>query len=501
MFDELADINMSRYFLAIGIVSLGLLALYAVLWVIRNRPSSPFVKGGRARVARLAVVDATAVDARRRILLVRRDNVEHLIMIGGPTDIVIESRIVDGVDSVAPDLNSALPEPEVQASLAAPKIPLGLALPKFEDESETRASLQNQSQPSIKSQMVPAVAKSVNATNEDPDQADKTRPVRVAAPISSQENGSVADPEAKSSPSLAPTVSNEGSQVQKPIKGHRDIEVRNPYLDAETDIFVPTASKSAADRVLVSPRTSTPDETETQTVAAEHDTMPVVLDDENAGDLLDAARHRVLSSDDDASAESVPPRAETMTEGKPKPEKPKSDFARMLDEEIKTGLPESRYDRPRHETGAQTGGPSGTGAAVPSVAAVKTIGEILNRARSRMKEPIASPEPEQDTVVVAETNIEKKTDKKQTVSSDPISTALETAFENIWNEPTGSRSPTVSSTDKDNWDEDPFLWKPTPDDPRPDFLGRDLPQTDNRVPGRHLSRPVAARDLANRTKR
>jgi hypothetical protein len=46
---------------------------------------------------RLAVIDAAAVDGRRRLVLVRRDNVEHLLMIGGPTDIVVEPNIVRAV--------------------------------------------------------------------------------------------------------------------------------------------------------------------------------------------------------------------------------------------------------------------------------------------------------------------------------------------------------------------------------------------------------------------
>src|ERR1700719_1223818 len=48
----------------------------------------------RGRMPRLAVIDAAAVDGRRRLVLVRRDNIEHLLMIGGPTDIVVESNIV-----------------------------------------------------------------------------------------------------------------------------------------------------------------------------------------------------------------------------------------------------------------------------------------------------------------------------------------------------------------------------------------------------------------------
>jgi flagellar protein FliO/FliZ len=51
----------------------------------------------RSRMPRLAVIDAAAVDGRRRLVLVRRDNVEHLLMIGGPTDIVVEPNIVRAI--------------------------------------------------------------------------------------------------------------------------------------------------------------------------------------------------------------------------------------------------------------------------------------------------------------------------------------------------------------------------------------------------------------------
>jgi len=59
----------------------------------------------RGRMPRLAVIDAAAVDGRRRLVLVRRDNVEHLLMIGGPSDIVVEPNIVrnsSGRDAAAP---------------------------------------------------------------------------------------------------------------------------------------------------------------------------------------------------------------------------------------------------------------------------------------------------------------------------------------------------------------------------------------------------------------
>ncbi len=50
--------------------------------------------GGRARQMRLGIVDAFDLDRQRQLVIVRRDNVEHLVMIGGPNDILIESQIV-----------------------------------------------------------------------------------------------------------------------------------------------------------------------------------------------------------------------------------------------------------------------------------------------------------------------------------------------------------------------------------------------------------------------
>lgn len=81
-------------YIAYGAGALGFLLLIWVLWFWTRRVSGGvFVHGGRGRKARLAIVDATAIDSHRRIVLVRRDDVEHLVMIGGHNDIVIERGI------------------------------------------------------------------------------------------------------------------------------------------------------------------------------------------------------------------------------------------------------------------------------------------------------------------------------------------------------------------------------------------------------------------------
>ncbi|WP_454626448.1 flagellar biosynthetic protein FliO [Bradyrhizobium cenepequi] len=81
------------WFLFAFIAVLALIGLAA--WLVRRFAGNRLgANANRGRMPRLAVIDAAAVDGRRRLVLVRRDNVEHLLMIGGPTDIVVEPNIV-----------------------------------------------------------------------------------------------------------------------------------------------------------------------------------------------------------------------------------------------------------------------------------------------------------------------------------------------------------------------------------------------------------------------
>src|SRR5437899_7011028 len=78
---------------------IAVLALIGVAaWLVRRFANNRLgANTQRGRMPRLAVIDAAAVDGRRRLVLIRRDNVEHLLMIGGPSDIVVEQNIVRAV--------------------------------------------------------------------------------------------------------------------------------------------------------------------------------------------------------------------------------------------------------------------------------------------------------------------------------------------------------------------------------------------------------------------
>lgn len=74
------------------IAALGLAAVVGVrAYLSGTTPGEMFFKP-RAE-PRIGVIEQANVDGRRRLLLIRRDDVEHLIMTGGPVDVVVETGI------------------------------------------------------------------------------------------------------------------------------------------------------------------------------------------------------------------------------------------------------------------------------------------------------------------------------------------------------------------------------------------------------------------------
>jgi hypothetical protein len=104
-----------------------LVIVLVVVRLIRSMTFGTFVAGGRNRKTRLAVMDATAVDSHRRLVLVRRDDIEHLLLIGGPTDVVVEREIRMTTGRRAQSVFGADSEFEGQVQPQAPLPPLPTA--------------------------------------------------------------------------------------------------------------------------------------------------------------------------------------------------------------------------------------------------------------------------------------------------------------------------------------------------------------------------------------
>ncbi|MBL4890346.1 MAG: flagellar biosynthetic protein FliO [Rhizobiaceae bacterium] len=76
-------------------ITVGLvLVLLGLFWVFRKIAGSTSIRGTKSRRPRLGVTEAAIVDDKRRLVLVRRDNVEHLVLIGGSSDVLVERNIV-----------------------------------------------------------------------------------------------------------------------------------------------------------------------------------------------------------------------------------------------------------------------------------------------------------------------------------------------------------------------------------------------------------------------
>ncbi|HEX5999864.1 MAG TPA: hypothetical protein VFZ16_10795 [Hyphomicrobiaceae bacterium] len=87
---------------------------FSFAWLFPARP-----------LPRLAVSEQAYVDRTRRLILIRRDDVEHLIMTGGPVDVVIETGIPALHEEEEPVLaTERRPEPERRQERQEPEPPV-----------------------------------------------------------------------------------------------------------------------------------------------------------------------------------------------------------------------------------------------------------------------------------------------------------------------------------------------------------------------------------------
>ncbi|QRM45311.1 flagellar biosynthetic protein FliO [Rhizobium sp. BG4] len=324
MLDSVMTDYGSRFLYAAGGVGLALLVLVGVLWLMRTRAPSPFVRGGKNRQPRLQVLDAAAVDARRRLVLVRRDNVEHLIMIGGPSDVVIESRILP--ESAEEPKPVAAPRP---AAPAAPAAPIAEFRP----------------QPVAERPQLRAV----------PDPRPEPRPEPKIEPKAEQKPEPVAifeEEEAEPEPYVP---------APAPVIEPRRPQPIAPVAVAPVAAPAPAAEPAPAPAIIVPPVIPAP-ETRVQppisirpAERAEITHAPETAS--NAADILDAARARVLPQQVRIEPQVSTPAAQslpTVSEGTPvvtadagaPPQQPKGDFQRILEEEMNTNFTAERVVQP-----------------------------------------------------------------------------------------------------------------------------------------------------------
>ena len=118
----------SRWWMVLVAAALVLIAICLFVPAIRarifGRPKSRAGASGASQTqGRLEVLDSTVIDAERRLLLVRCDRIEHLVMVGGPNgDLVVENdvrkvRQSNGSAKAAPE---SAPQPAAANTRVAP---------------------------------------------------------------------------------------------------------------------------------------------------------------------------------------------------------------------------------------------------------------------------------------------------------------------------------------------------------------------------------------------
>ncbi|MDB5551905.1 MAG: hypothetical protein JWL86_1889 [Rhizobium sp.] len=371
MLDGLTPDLAPRLVLAIGGVGVAFIVLIFVLLFLKRRNSPLFIKGGKAREPRLMILDAAAVDPKRRLVLIRRDDVEHLIMIGGPTDIVIETGIADRLPVTA-----SKAEPSVQdLPIAARSVAASLPDPVIEPRPAPAAAPERRLEPALQPVMRQAERPVPTLAEVKPDLPEPKPVLPEARPVVAEARP--VQPEIKLAP-IQPVVPLEALPGRNQQSGDRNVsamgsmlydEDREPMTGikpgAQTTVFQPVerpavqpqptetsfarpaaiqpASQSFGQSVA-QPSVMTPAETRQEPVS-----RPITTD--AAENALDRARARMLGAQQAAAdSELSTTDADQAKAIAARLEAARTDAMRR----VQSAQPASQYNAPVAQSPAQT---------------------------------------------------------------------------------------------------------------------------------------------------
>ncbi|MCB9994161.1 MAG: flagellar biosynthetic protein FliO [Hyphomicrobiaceae bacterium] len=127
-----------------------LLLIVAAVWLLKVLFNATG-RIGRNSNKRLAIIDSIPVDSKRNLVLVRRDQVEHLLLVGGGQDVAVETGIpAEYAPSALPDqkMQRANANPERKTAAAASRLGLTSLLRRYNLPGGTNSPQQaNEAQP------------------------------------------------------------------------------------------------------------------------------------------------------------------------------------------------------------------------------------------------------------------------------------------------------------------------------------------------------------------
>ena len=239
-------------FILLFILVIALLLL--VFAILRRVTGGTFVAGGRNRQVRLSVTDAAAVDNRRRLVLVRRDDVEHLILIGGPSDLVIEQNIRQFARQprVEPPASGPTPEPEPRTPEPKPEPKVAEAPPRAQPRIASPAPPVHTPPPPVQTAPAPQIplrpappqqSEPPRRPTEPPRQAEQPAPLPPTPPMQPV-------PPVSKAPEVASAASNEPPAVSAPARDNGWQRTASPSFGtvprAEPKIDTPEPTREVA---------------------------------------------------------------------------------------------------------------------------------------------------------------------------------------------------------------------------------------------------------------
>lgn len=84
------------------------IALIALIGYLGRRYGLGYRTVARGTARRLSISEIMPLDAKRRLVLVRRDDREHLLLVGGECDVVVEGNIIESHGNFSKNLEQAV---------------------------------------------------------------------------------------------------------------------------------------------------------------------------------------------------------------------------------------------------------------------------------------------------------------------------------------------------------------------------------------------------------
>lgn len=209
---------------------IAVLLLFSVFVFVLKRLTGASTPQNRSRQPRIAVMDSTNVDARRQLVLIRRDNVEHLLLVGGPSDLVVEQNIVRNAPIAAQrQPASTAPLGNGSGTLKTPTAP-GPDIPARPDEAARQPVAAISRQEPVPA--VPLKARAESAVRPAPKAAAASAMVRPVSPLK------VEDKSPAAAASVIPPVARQtqeavSKQAQEPIPKQAVEPVSKQTLERE----------------------------------------------------------------------------------------------------------------------------------------------------------------------------------------------------------------------------------------------------------------------------